>query len=265
MNVKNKLILITGGSSGIGKATAIELAKQGAVIILQARGLEKLQAAQKDLEALGAKVHYYSTDLTNAEAVKAAAQQIIQEVGLPDIVINSAGSGDWLSLQEASLAYYETTMASPYLATAFTCKAFYDQMQARGQGHFVIVNSAACYFSFPAATGYIAARWAMLGFAKALQADLYGSNFRVSLVNLGKVSSPYFTNNPTSEERIPKIVSYLVPTMTETASGKVVAKVAAKPKNIVNRPFILSILVVFNRITPGIFAWLMRITAYKKP
>lgn len=264
MNVQNKLILITGGSSGIGKAAAIELAKQGAVIILQARGLEKLQATHKELEALGAKAHYYSTDLTNAEAVKTAAAQIIQEVGLPDIVINSAGSGDWLSLKEASLEHYETTMASPYLATAFTCKAFYDKMQTRGHGHLVIVNSAACYFSFPAATGYTAARWAMLGFAKSLQADLHGSNFRVSLVNLGKVSSPYFTNNPTSEERIPKIVGYLVPTMTETYSGRIVAKVAAKPKNIVIRPFILSILVFFNRITPGIFTWLMRITAYKK-
>lgn len=264
MSIKNKLILITGGSSGIGKATAIELAKQGAVIILQARGLEKLQLAHKELEALGAKAYYYSTDLTNAEAVKSAAEQIIQEVGLPDIIINSAGSGDWLSLKEANLEHYETTMASPYLATAFTCKAFYDKMQTRGHGHFVIVNSAACYFAFPAATGYTAARWAMLGFAKSLQADLHGSNFRVSLVSLGKVSSPYFTNNPTSEERIPKIADYLIPTMTETQSGRIVAKVAIKPKNIVIRPFILSVLVFLNRLTPGIFTWLMRITAYKK-
>ena len=73
---------------------------------------------------------------------------------------------------------FETTMASPYLATAFTCKVYYDKMQARGHGHFIIINSAASYYSFPYAIGYTAARYAMLGYARALQADLYDSNFR---------------------------------------------------------------------------------------
>ncbi|BDS10780.1 SDR family NAD(P)-dependent oxidoreductase [Aureispira anguillae] len=263
MVLQNKRILITGGSSGIGKATAIELAKQGAIIILQARNVDKLKAAATEISLLGAKVHYYSTDLTTAEAVEASANTIIQEVGLPDIVINSAGSGDWLSLKEATPKHYETTMASPYLATAFTCKVFYDKMQARGSGHFIIINSVASYFSFPAATGYTAARWAMLGFAKSLQADLYASKFNVSLVTLGKVSSPYFTNNPTSEERIPKISDYLVSTMSEEYSGKVIAKVAQFPKQETIKPFMLAILVRLNRFIPGLFAWLMRLTAYK--
>lgn len=264
MTLQHKRILVTGGSSGIGKAAAMQLAKEGAEIILQARGLEKLQQVAKEIAQLGAKVHYYSTDLTNVEAVETAADQIIREVGLPDIVINSAGAGNWLSLKEATAEHYATTMGSPYLATAYTCKVFYDRMQQRGTGQFIIVNSAACYFSFPAATGYTAARWAMLGFAKSLQADLHGSNFNVSLVTLGKVASPYFANNPTSEERIPKIVGYLVPTMSEEASGKVVAKVAKSPKNETIKPFILSILVWFNRFTPSLFNWLMRITAYKE-
>lgn len=263
MSIQNKRILITGGSSGIGKATAIELAKQGAILILQARNLDKLQAAAQEISKLGATVHYYSTDLTNATDVEKSAEKIIVEVGLPDVVINSAGSGDWLSLKEASVQHYASTIASPYLATAYTCKVFYDKMQTRGSGHFIIVNSVASYFSFPAATGYTAARWAMLGLAKSLQADLHDSNFEVSLVTLGKVSSPYFSNNPISEERIPKIVNYLVPTMSTTYSGQVVAKVVHTPKKEVIKPFILSILVLFNRFVPSLFTWLTRITAYK--
>ncbi len=259
MKAANQLILITGGSSGIGKAAAIELARQGAEIIIQARNRDKLKAAAAEIEAAGGKVHTYSTDLTDGKAVEQAAAQITQEVGLPDVIINSAGAGDWLSLKEASVLHYEETMASPYLATAFTCKAFYDLMQSRGSGHFIVVNSVACFFSFPKATGYTPARWAMLGFARAMQADLHGTPFRLSFIALGKVNSPYFTNNPVSEDRIPRIAEMLIPTMTEAASGKAIARLVRSPRNMTVKPFLMGMFVAMNRFVPGLFRWLMRV------
>jgi NADP-dependent 3-hydroxy acid dehydrogenase YdfG len=259
MTLANKLILITGGSSGIGKATAIQLAQQGAEIIIQARSIDKLKSAAAEIEAAGGKVHIYSTDLTDGKAVEQAATKIVEEVGLPDIVINSAGAGDWLSMKEATIQHYEETMASPYLATAFTCKAFYDLMQSRGSGHFIIVNSAACFFSFPKATGYGPARWAMMGLARALQADLHGTKFKVSMIALGKVNSPYFTNNPVSEDRIPRIAEILVPSMTEAASGKAIARLVKRPRNLVVRPFLMGVFAMSNRLVPGVFRWLMRV------
>ena len=111
-------------------------------------------------------------------------------------------------------------MDSPYLTTTFTCKVFFDKMQERGTGHFIIVNSAACSFPFLGATGYTPSRWALLGFSKSLQADLYNTNFKLSITALGKVSTPYFENNPISENRTPKIVSWLIPTMSENAAEK---------------------------------------------
>jgi len=265
MILKGKRILVTGGSSGIGKAAAIEIAKQGAEVIIQARNLEKLKTAAKEIAATGAKVHYYSTDLTTSEAVEASANQIIEEVGLPDVIINSAGAGEWLSLEEAATPeYFSETMASPYLVTAYTIKVFYDKMKARGNGHFIIINSAACYFTFPAAIGYLAARYAMLGYSKALQADLHGTDFKVSMVALGKVDSPYFKNNPKSEARIPGIVGILVPTLTEEESGKIIAKTVKSQKETVIAPFMLRMLVFFNRFFPGIFDWIMRLTGGAK-
>ena len=255
----NKLILITGGSSGIGKATAIQLARQGAEIIIQARSLDKLKAAAAEVEAAGGKVHIYSTDLTDSEKVAQAAAQIVEEVGLPDVIINSAGAGEWLSLKESTVGHYEETMASPYLATAFTCKAFYDLMQNRGSGQFIIINSAACFFSFPKATGYGPARWAMLGLAKAMQADVHGTGFKVSHIALGKVASPYFSNNPLSEDRIPRIANILVPTMTEAASGKAVARLVKQPHKMTVKPLTMAFFVSMNRFMPGIFRWLMRV------
>lgn len=259
--MNNKLILITGGSSGIGKAAAIELHKQGAKIILQARDRGKLKSAAAEIDSSGSRVSYYSTDLSNQESVEASAKQIIENDGLPDVIINSAGSGEWLSFKEADLSHFKTTMDSPYLATALTCKVFYDKMQERGNGHFIIINSAAAYFSFPGATGYTPARWAILGFSQALQADLYNTRFKVSMIALGKVDSPYFKNNPISEDRIPKIANWFTPTMTEEAAGRVIAKTTKTQKAIVIKPPAMSLFVFLNRLFPGALRWLMRIAA----
>lgn len=259
--IKDKLILITGGSSGIGKAAAIELHKQGAKIILQARNKEKLKSVALEIDPSGKRISFYSTDLTDRASVEAGATSICENEGLPDVIINSAGSGEWLSFLEADPSHYKNTMDSPYMATALTCKVFFDKMQQRGSGHFVIINSVACYFSFPGATGYIPARWAMRGFARSLQADLYHTNFNVSMIALGKVQSPYFENNPISEDRIPKIANWLVPTMSVETAGKIISKNVRSKRSVVVKPFMMSLLVFVNRFIPGIFRWLMRITS----
>lgn len=114
--------------------------------------------------------------------MESSAQAIVENEGVPDVIINSAGSGEWMSFSEADLSHYKNTMDSPYLATALTCKVFFDLMQERGRGHFIIINSAAAYFSFPGATGYSPSRWALLGFSKSLQADLFNTHFKVSML-----------------------------------------------------------------------------------
>ena len=178
--MKNKLSLVARRSSGIGKAAACELLKTGDNLILQARNVQKLESTAREVDQSGNRVSTYSTDLMDQNAVEKSAEIIIKNHGIPDVVINSAGAGEWLSFKEASLSHYKETMDSPYLTTTFTCKVFFDKMQERGTGHFIIVNSAACYFSFPGATGYTPSRWALLGFSKSLQADLYLSLIYIS-------------------------------------------------------------------------------------
>lgn len=257
--MRNKTILITGGSSGIGKSAAIELHRQGAKVIIQARDIGKLKSAAMEIDASGDRISYYSTDLSDQESVELTANKIIENEGLPDVIINSAGSGEWLSFREADLSHYKDTMNSPYMATALTCKVFFDRMQERGNGHFIIINSVAAYFSFPGATGYTPARWAVLGFSRSLQADLFKTNFKVSMITLGKVNSPYFENNPKSEDRIPKIATWATPTLSEEAAGMIVARTVKTKRAIVIKPFMMSVFIFLNRLTPGVLRWLMRI------
>ena len=263
--LNNKLILITGGSSGIGKAAATLLVQQGAKVLLQARTESKLEEAAKAMDPTGKQVAWVSTDLTDLDSVTSSAASIVETHGVPDVIINSAGSGEWLSLAESTAEHYLETIQSPYLATAYTCKVFFDYMQERGTGQFIIVNSVACYVPIPGAIGYATSRSAMQGFANSMQADLHHTKFKVSLITLGKVDSPYFTNNPISEQRIPKAVGWFVSTMTETAAGKEVVKLVHRPKEIVVKPVMMNVLVFLNRFFPGAFKWIMRTTGYKAP
>ena len=145
------------------------------------------------------------------------------------------------------------------MATTNICKVFYDHTTKTKKSHFIIINSIAAYFSFPNATGYIAARWALMGYTKALQADLYRSQITISQVILGKVTTPYFTNNPISEQRIPKIVNWLIPTLTTKNTNVIIQKIITRPKKTVIRPRILNLFVFLNKLTPNLFNYLFRL------
>ena len=140
-------------------------------------------------------------------------------------------------------------------------KVFFDRMQERGTGHFVIVNSVACYVPIPGAVGYSTARSAMLGYARALQADLHHTPFDVSMIAMGKVASPYFTNNPISEDRIPRAVDWLVRTMSEEEAGKAVAKLVHTKKRVVIKPTMMRSMVFLSRFFPRFFRCMMRVTS----
>ncbi len=200
----------------------------------------------------------YQPTLADWEEVERDADYIVSNIGIPDVVINSAGAGEWLSLNETTMEHFNETINSPYLAAAHTCKAFFDRMLKRGRGQFIIINSAACYFSFPGATGYTSARWALLGLSRSLQADLRTTNFGVNMLAFGKVKTPYFTNNPISEERIPKIVDQLIPTLSETEAAQIICRnLFVKNKEFIF-PWQMRISVILNRWFPGVFKVLMQ-------
>ena len=263
MRVKDKIILITGASSGIGAASARLLAAKGAIVVLQARGVGNLNKVAVEIRALGGTAHVYPVDLTQYEEVNAVAERIISNVGLPEVIINGAGAGQWLSIFESQSQDFEQQMAAPYYAAAYTTKAFIDQMKARDSGHIININSIACYFNIPGAIGYMAARHAMRGFSNALYADLYHTNLNASMIAAGKVDTAYFENNPGSAERIPKISTTLVHTMSVDEVAKAVLRTIGTKKRVVVIPFMMRVFVWLNRFIPGFFDMLSRWTGYK--
>jgi NADP-dependent 3-hydroxy acid dehydrogenase YdfG len=261
MNLNDKLFLITGASSGIGAATARAAARQGARVVLLARSAPKLASVADEIKREGGAAYPFPIDLTDAAAVQATAQQIIQQVGVPDILLNNAGAGQWLSTVETSPQDAVEMMAAPYFAAFFTTRAFLPAMLERNRGVIANMTSVASRLTWPGATAYTAGRWAMRGFTEGLRADLSRSRLRVMLVTFAKVQSDYWANNPGSEARLPKAQA-MIPVLTPEAAADAILFGRRFNQREVMAPLMLRVVIWLNALFPDVTRLLMNSTGW---
>jgi uncharacterized protein len=258
MKIRGKLVVITGASSGIGEATARAVARKGGKVILLARSKTELERVAGEIRALGGSASFFPVDLSNAGDLSRAAQTIIAEQGAPDIVINNAGAGRWLTVGEAGEGDAQQMMAVPYIAAFDLTRAFLPHMLERGSGHIVNVTSVASFLVWPGAAAYTAARWAMAGFTRALQAELRGSGVSATLAVFGSVSSPYWKHNPGSKERLPRINGLITTLTPEQTARAIVRGIEWNARNVI-KPGIFRLLFLLNALFPGTTGMFMRI------
>lgn len=264
MNVRGCLAVVTGASAGIGAATARLLAREGARVVLIARSHEALEAVAAEIRVAGGEAHAIAVDLGLPGAVALLERDVVAVLGSPDLLINNAGAGRWLFIDETPPEEAVAMMAAPYFAAFFATRAFLPKMLERGSGLIVNVNSPVALMPWPGATGYAAARWALRGFTESLRQDLAGTGVGVMHFVPGKTSSAYFEHNPGSEERIP-LVSKVIPTLTpEEAAAALVGGVLRDARDIVV-PFVLRLFWIFERPFPRLTRWLLRATGVKHP
>ena len=264
MNIQGKLVLITGASSGIGKATAILFAQKGAKVILQARSEETLNEIVNQIQEHGGEAFAYSVDVSDHTAVIQAAKNILTNLGTPDIIVNNAGMGQWRSIEETSMEDAKMMMDVPYMGAFYTTRAFIEPMLERNSGHIINMTSAVAFFSFQGAVAYTAARWAVRGFSEALRTDLLHTNLKVSLIAPGKVDSPYFTNNPGSVEKIPRISDILYKTLTPEEVAQMIFGLTQRYRKVLIRPWLLSATIWFQRFMPWVIEKLVTGTGIER-
>ncbi len=252
--------MVTGASAGIGEAISRRLAADGAHLVLLARRADRLQALAEEIGA-----EAFSVDLADAEATAAVCARILEEIGVPDIIINNAGAGRFLTIEETSCEEAHQQMALPYFAAFHVTRGFIDAMLDRGSGIVFQINSPVAVIPWPGAVGYAAARFALRGFTEALRQDLHGTGVKVGSLTPTRVHSDYFEANPDSVSRVPRVEG-IVGTMTPTEVAESVASaLTRRPGRDTHVPWRWTFFAPIARAIPGPFAWLFRVTGHRRP
>jgi short-subunit dehydrogenase len=189
-------VVITGGSSGIGRCTAALFALRGWRVGLIARGAEGLAASLRDMEALGARTASAQADVTDSAALEIAAKLIAAVLGPIDLWINCAGNGVYGRFWDVPEADFRRVTDVTYLGTVNGTRVALGHMRTRGVGTIINVCSAVVFHGLPLMSSYAGAKAAVRGFAQALQGELRleHSRIRVSTVFPPAANTPFFSH-----------------------------------------------------------------------
>ncbi|MGE4425204.1 MAG: SDR family NAD(P)-dependent oxidoreductase [Solirubrobacteraceae bacterium] len=204
--VHGKVIVITGASSGIGKATALELGRAGATVLLVARGQEALDETQAEIEADGGTAFAYSCDLTDYDAIDALCDRVLDEHGRVDVLINNAGRSIRRSME---LSYdrfhdFERTMQLNYFAPVRLILRLLPGMRERGEGQVINISSIGVQARAARFGAYIASKAALDTLSDAVQAEAHSDGVRFTTIHMPLVRTPMLA--PTKAyDRVPTL------------------------------------------------------------
>jgi NADP-dependent 3-hydroxy acid dehydrogenase YdfG len=187
--LQGRVALVTGASSGIGEATALALAEEGAYVALAARRGDRLEALAAKIQALGSVATVLVADLTS----EAEAQRVVTETearyGRLDILVNNAGVMYLEPVVEADLGRWRRMLELNVLSLIAATQAALPGMRARHEGHIVNIASTAGRVANPNAAGYAATKFGVVGFSEALRREVYQHNIRVTVIEPGAVDT----------------------------------------------------------------------------
>lgn len=188
------VVVITGASAGVGRATARAFAERGAQIGLLARGTEGLESTRREIEQVGGDALSVQTDVADPEAIDAAAEQVESAFGSIDVWINNAMTAVFSPVAEMTAEEYRRVTEVTYLGYVHGTQAALDRMRSRDRGTIVQVGSALAYRGIPLQSAYCAGKHAVQGFTESLRAELIheDSNVQLTMVQLPALNTPQF-------------------------------------------------------------------------
>jgi len=192
-SLKNKIVFVTGASSGIGRSCARAFAAEGARLILAARRAERIEALAAELEeAHAVSVLRLTFDVRNAEAVAAAVAGLPDEWKAVEVLVNNAGLSRGLSkLHEGEIRDWEEMIDTNVKGLLYVSRAVIPGMVARGRGHVINIGSIAGHEVYPSGNVYCATKFGVKALSKGMRMDLTGTGLRVSSVDPGMVETEF--------------------------------------------------------------------------
>jgi NAD(P)-dependent dehydrogenase (short-subunit alcohol dehydrogenase family) len=252
--VKDKVVMITGASAGIGKAAALKIAEAGARTLIVARTEEKLLETQQEIQALGGSAHIYTADVADIASCDVLIRQVLDEHGGVDILVNNAGRSIRRAIENSLERFhdYERTMQLNYFGALRLIMGFIPSMLKKKRGHIINISSIGVLSNAPRFSAYVASKAALDAFARCAAAEFSDSGIEFTTINMPLVRT---------EMIAPTKIYQHVPTLSpEEAADLIVQAIIYRPERIATRVGIFA--QVLHAVAPKIYAVIMN-TAFR--
>jgi dehydrogenase/reductase SDR family protein 7B len=244
-----RVIAITGASAGIGRATALRLARDGAAIAICARRSDKLDEVAKEIATAGGTALPVVADVTSEADMQMFVAKTVERFGHLDVMMCNAGFGIYGAIDEITPDQMKKLMDINYFGTYYATRAALPLFRRQQRGHFIIVSSIAGKRGVPFMGAYSATKFAQIGMAECLRSELYGSDIHVSV--LCPISTPTEFTEVMMRETGGGVTGSLGPTQTAEYVAETVARAIAHPIPEIYPHFFSRGLVLLNAVAPG--------------
>jgi short-subunit dehydrogenase len=246
-----EVVVVTGASAGVGRATARRFAREGVTVGLVARGRAGLEAARREVEAAGGRALVLPADVADAGALEDAAARVERELGPIDVWVNNAMVSVFSPVREMTAEEFRRVTEVTYLGYVYGTMAVLKRMLPRDRGTIVQVGSALAYRGIPLQAAYCGAKHAIQGFTESLRAELLhdGSNVKVTMVQLPALNTPQFG---WTRSRLPRKAQPVPPIYQPEVAAEAIYWAAHHDRRELYVGLSTSIVLLGNKLAPGL-------------
>ena len=250
MKLLNKVVLITGASSGIGRETAYQAAAEGAKLIIVARRQAYLKELTRDIKKnYNVDVLMISADLSQPKQIERVVIKAKNHFGRIDYLVNSAGFGEFKPALEFTYDEIEAMFKINTFAMMYLSQLVAEMMIEQGKGQIVFISSISGKVSTPYSSVYSASKSAIIGYADSLRIELKRYGVRVTTINPGPVKTPFFTRTEALESYYKRIERFALKT-DDVAKKLIQAMIHGRRE--VNLPFALKTAAIISPLVPNL-------------
>ena len=258
---EDKVVVVTGASSGIGRSTAIEFAREGAKTVLVSRSADKLERVADEIWSFNPDISVVATDVSDTEQVQQMVKTVLSEFGRIDVLFNNAGSSFVGRVEDSN--FLENTremMEVDYFGTIIVTKEILPIMKEQGEGHIMNMSSVVGRKAFPHFGGYSSAMHAISAFTDSLRQELFGSGIKVSIIHPALTRTPLLDH--VRPEDMPPPFRRMTPITVDSVAKAVLNGVYYNQARIV-LPFQPKVLILADAISPYLGDLIVRLLANK--
>ena len=238
IDLHDKVVMITGGSSGIGKAVALQAAAAGATVVVAARNMAKLAQVRSEAARLsGTSAYAYVLDVSDPVAIESTCTQVIETLGRVDYLLNAAGFGAFEEALATDMRTTESMFRTNVLGSMYMCRIIGRDMVKNGGGHIINIGSMAGKIPTPKSAVYAATKAAVIAYSDALRMELRPAGVYVTSVNPGPVKTDFF-KTAHAEDYEQKVDLFAI--NPDHLARQIVAAFG-RPVREINAPFVMAV------------------------